>query len=348
MSRVDHIDTITRIRALRIERRRGRIRLTGVLVAILALAVLATLVTGQSQTTPTDLLRVLTGHDVPGASFAVLELRLPRATLSVLAGMSFGLGGVIFQTLLRNPLASPDIIGISAGASAAAVFAIVILGWSGAAVSIVAVVAGLGVALLIYLLAWRDGVSGARLILVGIGLSAMLDSVIAYVIARAPAWTMQEALRWLTGSVNGATLGQAFPVLLSLVLFGGLLLARRSNLEAMRLGDDTAAALGVPLALDKALVIMAAVGLIAVATAVSGPIAFVAFLSGPIAKRIAGAGRSPLIPATLVGALLVLIGDFAGQHLLISRFPVGIVTGALGAPYLIYLIIRSNRTGREI
>lgn len=348
MSTVDYTDTITRIRAMRIERRRGRIRLTGVLIAVLALAVLATLVTGQSQTTPVDLLRVLTGHDVPGASFAVLELRLPRATLSVLAGMSFGLGGVIFQTLLRNPLASPDIIGISAGASAAAVFAIVILGWSGAAVSIAAVVAGLGVALLIYLLAWRNGVSGARLILVGIGLSAMLDSVIAYVIARAPAWNMQEALRWLTGSVNGATLGQAFPVLLSLVFFGGLLLARRNNLEAIRLGDDTAAALGVPLALDKALVVMAAVGLIAVATAVSGPIAFVAFLSGPIAKRIAGAGRSPLIPAMLVGALLVLIGDFTGQHLLIGRFPVGVVTGALGAPYLIYLIIRSNRTAREI
>lgn len=133
----------------------------------------------------------------------------------------------------------------------------------------------------------------------------------------------------------------------SLVFFGGLLLVRRGNLEAMRLGDDTAMAVGVPLAREKVLVVMAAVGLIAVATAVSGPIAFVAFLSGPIAKRIAGPGRSPLIPAALVGALLVLVGDYVGQHLLTGRYPVGVVTGALGAPYLIFLIIRSNRTGRE-
>nr|WP_223228143.1 iron chelate uptake ABC transporter family permease subunit [Lutimaribacter pacificus] len=306
-----------------------------------------TLVTGPSMTTPSELLRILAGYDVPGASFSVRELRLPRAVLSIIAGMSFGLGGVIFQTLLRNPLASPDIIGISAGASAAAVFAIVVLGWDGSAVSILAVIAGMAVALLIYLLAWRDGVAGARLILVGIGLSAMLDSMIAYVLSRAPAWTMQDALRWLTGSVNGATLAEALPVLLSLTIFGGLLLARRDNLEAMRLGDDTAAALGVPLAREKLLAVMAAVGLIAVATAVSGPIAFVAFLSGPIAKRITGPGRSPLIAAALVGALLVLLGDYTGQHLLAGRYPVGVVTGALGAPYLIFLIIRSHRSGRE-
>ena len=347
MSAVEHSDTTAWIGTLRAARSRGRLRLVAIMSALVVLGVLATLMTGPTLTTPGQLLRIFAGHDVPGASFAVTELRLPRATLSVLTGMSFGLGGVIFQTLLRNPLASPDIIGISAGASAAAVFAIVILGWSGAAVSVTAVIAGLGVALLIYLLAWRDGVSGARLILVGIGLAAMLDSLIAYVLSRAPSWTLQDALRWLTGSVNGATLDEALPLFLALLVLGGLLLARRGNLEAMRLGDDTAAALGVPLARDKVIAVMAAVGLIAVATAVSGPIAFVAFMSGPIAKRIAGPGRSPLIPAALVGALLVLIGDYTGQHLLAGRCPVGVVTGALGAPYLIYLIIRSNRTGRE-
>lgn len=315
------------------------------MLGLLAACVGLTLVTGPTFTPPADVLRVLTGTEVPGASFSVLDLRLPRAVLSILTGMSFGLGGVIFQTLLRNPLASPDIIGISAGASAAAVFAIVILGWSGPAVSVTAVVAGLLVALLIYVLAWRDGVSGARLILIGIGISAMLDSLIAYVLSRAPSWTLQDALRWLTGSVNGATLAEAMPVLLTLVALGGLLLARRNNLEALRLGDDTAAALGVPLAREKLVAVMAAVGLIAVATAVSGPIAFVAFLSGPIAKRIAGTGRTPLPAAALVGALLVLAGDYIGQHLLAARYPVGIVTGALGAPYLIYLIIRSHRSG---
>jgi iron complex transport system permease protein len=347
VSVIVHTETTAWIAALRGARRKARLRLVGVIMALLAIGIGLTLVTGPTMTTPSELMRVLAGHDVPGASFAVRELRLPRATLSILTGMSFGLGGVIFQTLLRNPLASPDIIGISAGSSAAAVFAIVVLGWSGAAVSVTAIIAGLAVALLIYLLAWRDGVSGARLILIGIGLSAMLDSMIAFVLSRAPAWTMQDALRWLTGSVNGATLDEALPVFLSLAVFGGLLLARRGNLEAMRLGDDTAAALGVPLAREKVLAVMSAVGLIAVATAVSGPVAFVAFLSGPIAKRIAGPGRSPLIPAALIGALLMLLGDYTGQHLLAGRYPVGVVTGALGAPYLIFLIIRSNRAERE-
>ncbi len=347
MSMVAHTHTAAWIAALRVARRKARLRLIAILLGLVIIGVGLTLITGPSMTTVSELLHVLTGHEVPGVSFSVLELRLPRSVLSILAGMSFGLGGVIFQTLLRNPLASPDIIGISVGASAAAVFAIVILGWSGSAVSILAVVAGMAVALLIYLLAWRDGVAGARLILIGIGISAMLDSVIAYILARAPAWTLQDALRWLTGSVNGATLAEALPVLVSLTAFGGLLIARRENLDCLRLGDEAAAALGVPLAREKLFAVMAAVGLIAVATAVSGPIAFVAFLSGPIAKRISGPGRSPLIAAALIGALLVLFGDYVGQHLLTGRYPVGVVTGALGAPYLIFLIIWSHRSGRE-
>ncbi|MGI3169821.1 FecCD family ABC transporter permease [Pseudooceanicola sp. C21-150M6] len=339
--------TAARLAGLRVRHRTARVRSALLLICLMILGIVLTLMSGPSMTSPADLLRVLAGEDLPGISFAVLELRLPRAMLSVLAGMSFGLGGAVFQTLLRNPLASPDIIGISAGASAAAVFAIVILGWSGASVSVLAVLCGLLVALAIYLLAWRDGVSGARLILIGIGISAMLDSLIAYVILQAPAWTLQDALRWLTGSVNGATLGGSLPVAVSLAGFGGLIFVRQRALEALRLGDETATALGVPLARDKALMVLAGVGLIAVATAVSGPIAFVAFLSGPIARRIAGPGRSPLIPAALVGAILVLTGDYAGQHLFAGRYPAGVVTGALGAPVLLLLITRSNRNGTE-
>jgi len=268
--------------------------------------------------------------------------------LAVLAGLSFGLGGVAFQIMLRNPLASPDIIGISSGASAAAVFAIVVLSMSGPAVSIFAVVAGLGVALLVYGLSFRNGVAGTRLILVGIGVSAMLESFIAYILSSAPAWNLQEAMRWLTGSVNGARLDQTLPLLLALCVFGGLLLSRSRDLEALRLGDDTAAALGTRVATTRIIVIVAAVGMISFATAVTGPISFVAFLSGPIAARIIGNKGSLLIPAALVGATLVLVGDYCGQFLLPSRYPVGVVTGALGAPYLIFLIIRVNRTGGSL
>ncbi len=161
---------------------------------------------------------------------------------------------------------------------------------------------------------------------------------------RAPSWTLQEALRWLTGSVNGAQLDQAPPLFIALLLFGGLLFSRRQDLETLRMGDDLAAGLGVRLGVTRAVVVITAVALVSFATAVSGPIAFVAFLSGPIAARLMGRGASLLVPSALVGALLVLLGDYAGQFLLPARYPVGIVTGVLGAPYLLYLILRDNKT----
>ena len=336
------------VAAMRLRRASRRRAVIAAALALLLAGFALTLMLGQSFVPPGTVLRVLAGQDVPGASFTVGQLRLPRAVLSVLAGLSFGLGGAAFQIMLRNPLASPDIIGISRGAGAAAVFAIVVLGIDGPMVSVFAVIAGLGVAMLIYGLSHRGGVAGTRLILIGIGVSAMLDSFIAYTLSRAPSWDLAEAMRWLGGSVNGAQLSQALPLLVSLAVFGGLLLSRARDLEALRLGDDTAAALGTNVALTRLLVVTAAVGLIAVATAITGPVAFVAFLSGPIAARILGPNGSVLIPAGLVGALLVLGGDYVGQFLLPTRFPVGVVTGALGAPYLIWLIVRVNRAGGSL
>lgn len=342
MTSTDPVQMIAQGRRARSQRLRRQIAL--MLAALAGLFVL-TLMLGQVLTPLGDVIRALLGQQVAGVSFVVMELRLPRAVLAVLAGLSFGLGGAAFQIMLRNPLASPDIIGISAGASAAAVLGIVVLGLDGWAVSVFAILAGLGVAAMIYGLASRNGVAGARLILVGIGVSAMLESMTAYILSRAAAWDLQEAMRWLTGSVNSAQLGQALPLLASLALFGGGLLWHRRDLEILRLGDDTAAALGTDVARTRLLVIVTAVGLISVATAVTGPIAFVAFLSGPIAARLIGGNGPALVAAGLVGAVLVLAGDYAGQFLLPARYPVGVVTGALGAPYLIYLIIRVNRSG---
>ncbi|MCO5733221.1 iron chelate uptake ABC transporter family permease subunit [Rhizobium sp. SSA_523] len=320
-------------------------RITALLLAMLLGLFLLTLMVGQSVVRPIELLQWALGEELPGLSFTLGALRLPRALLSVLAGVSFGMGGVAFQIMLRNPLASPDIIGISSAASAAAVFMIVVLSINGSAVSIVAVGAALAIALLVYGLSFRSGVTGARLILIGIGVSAMMESLIAYMLSSAASWNLQEAMRWLTGSVNGATLEQCLPLGLALLVFGSLLLLLRRDLEALRLGDETASALGTHVSLTRAGVVIAAVGLIAFATAVTGPIAFVAFLSGPIASRLIANSGSLIIPAALTGGLLVLGGDYAGQFLLPARYPVGVVTGALGAPYLIYLIIRTHRGG---
>lgn len=338
LNAISHFSHVRRASAKR------RARIITLLAACLLAGVVLTLMVGQSFTPLSTVLRVLGGAEVPGVGFTVRELRLPRAVVSILVGACFGLGGIAFQTMLRNPLASPDIIGISTGASTGAVFAIVVLSLSGPAVSLAAIGSGLGVALLIYALSWRQGVTGGRLILIGIGLAAMLQSVTAYLLMRAPSWTLQEALRWITGSVNGVQLDQALPLLIALILFGGLLLSRHRDLETLRMGDDIAAGLGVRLVFTRMTIVVSAVALVAFATAVSGPIAFVAFLSGPIASRLMGRNGSLLIPSALVGALLVLLGDYAGQFLLPARYPVGIVTGVLGAPYLIYLIIRDNKS----
>lgn len=326
---------------------RRQAAIVALLVALLAGFAL-TLMLGQSFTPPGDVVRVLMGEQVPGASFTVGRLRLPRATLSIVVGLSFGLAGVAFQTMLRNTLASPDIIGISTSASAAAVVGIVFFGLRGATVSTAAILVSLAVALLIYLLAFKGGVNGTRLILVGIGIAALLESVVAYSLMRAGEWNLQEAIRWLAGSVNGATWSQIGPVLLALPLCGGLLLLRSRDLEALRMGDDVAASLGVRVAATRVQILVAATVLIAFATAAAGPVSFVAFLAGPIATLLVGRHGSPLVPAALTGALLVLLADYVGQFLLPSRYPVGVITGALGAPFLMYLIVRSNRSGGSL
>ncbi|MYR70656.1 MULTISPECIES: iron ABC transporter permease [unclassified Streptomyces] len=348
------VPAVTRPSVLR-DVTRGRVRNTThrrLVVLTLVVLVLAgfavTLMAGQTFYPPRDVVRVVLGEQVPGASFTVGRLRLPRAVLAVVAGFSFGMAGVTFQTMLRNPLASPDIIGISSGASAAAAIAIVTLSLDEIQVSVLAIVAALVVALVVYGLAFRDGVVGTRLILIGIGVSAMLDSVTSYVLSRAAEWDLQEAMRWLTGSLNGVSWDQTVPALLALAVLAPVLLSQARDLSAMQLGDDTASALGVRVERTRITVIVAAVCLIAFATAAAGPIAFVAFLSGPIAARLVGGGGSLLVPAGLVGALLVLAADFAGQFAFDTRFPVGVVTGVLGAPYLVYLIVRTHRAGGSI
>jgi len=329
-------------------RRRRRHRWTLVTVALAIAVVVAfalSLMIGQTFYTPAEVWGVLSGQRVAGASFTVGELRLPRALTGLLTGLCFGMGGVVFQSMLRNALASPDVIGINTGASAAAVFGIVVLGWGETAVSVVAMAAALAVALSIYLLAYRKGGSGARLILIGIGVAAMCQAVVSYVISRAAEWDLPAAMRWITGNLNDATWDRALPVAGAVVILGPILLALSGRLEILRMGDDTAAAVGLPVERTRLLLIVAAVGLLAFGTAAAGPIAFVSFLAGPIAVRLLGPVGSPVLPAGLLGALLVLVADFCAQYAFGTRLPVGVITGVLGAPYLIYLLVRSSRTG---
>lgn len=312
----------------------------GLLLAVVGAFAVRVLLGDYTVTIP-DFVRILTGDQIPGATYIVMESKLPRAVLAVLVGLAFGVGGAIFQTTLRNPLASPDVVGVSLGASAAAVSAIALAGWSGGAVQLVAVVGALAAALLVRLVAGDH--SGFRLVLAGIGLAAALQSVIQYVFTRVDEWDVQLVLRWLTGSVNGvawSTIGQL--ALALAVLLPATAWAARS-LRATELGEDTATGLGVGHRRTDVLMLLATL-LVGVGVAAAGPVAFVAFVSGPIARAL-NHGRTTLLVSGLVGALVVLVADHAGAYALDINLPVGVVTGAFGAPFLLWLLARGPATG---
>ncbi|MCB7137470.1 FecCD family ABC transporter permease [Cellulosimicrobium marinum] len=337
-----------RLRAVRRHGSRRRAAVVAALAVALVVAAGAALVVGTPSHPLPDVLRVLAGQDVPGASYTVGQVRLPRTVTAVLAGAAFGVSGVIFQTMLRNALASPDIIGITAGASAAAVTGITVLGLSGLALSAFATVSGLVVAGLIAAVAGTGRTAGTRLILIGIGIAAMCDAWVSYQLLRADQWEVQGAMRWLTGSLSTAFWPGVPPLALTVAVVLPALAVVSRRLRVLPLGDDAATQLGVPVAPTRLLLVLGAVALAAVATATTGPIAFVAFLAGPIAHRLVPGGGTLLAPSALVGALLVVLADAVGQHAFSTTFPVGVVTAAIGAPYLIVLLVRSNRNGGSL
>ncbi|WP_312676106.1 iron chelate uptake ABC transporter family permease subunit [Microbacterium sp.] len=336
---------VTRLRAGRRNRARRRILTMSALGILMVVLFGAMLVLGNTIYPLSDVLAVLAGQKVPGASFAVGTLRLPRALTAVLAGVAFGVAGSTFQTMLRNPLASPDVIGITSGASAAAVLSLVVLHWSGAATMGLALVAGIATAAIIYFAARGGESTGGRLILIGIGVGAMMDAVVSYLLLRAAVWDLPAAIRWLTGSLNGSRMEDVPPLALAVVVLVPIVVLLGRDLGALELGDASATALGVRVDRTRILLVLAAVALACFATATTGPIAFVAFLAGPIAARIVGSGAPVILPAALTGAVLVLAADLLGQFAFDTKFPVGVITGILGAPYLIYLLIRTSRRG---
>ncbi|WP_104116228.1 iron chelate uptake ABC transporter family permease subunit [Arthrobacter sp. B1805] len=314
----------------------------GIVLVLFAVNILL----GSYTVTIPDFFRILGGADIPGASFIVLESKLPRAVIGLMIGVAFGIAGAVFQTMLRNPLASPDIIGISYGASASAVAAIVLFGAAGATVSFSALIGALVVAAAIYLISRRGGVAGYRLILVGIGFAAVMHALVNFLITRADLRTAAEAVLWLSGSLNSSNWDRVAVLLACLVVLvpGAAVLSR--SLQGLELGDDAAAGLGVRVEASRLWLMFTAVALAAVATAAAGPVASVAFLAGPIARRLL-ANRSSLAMAALVGAVIVLAADFVAANLIPgASLPVGVVTGALGAPFLLWLLATANRSGQ--
>lgn len=345
------MDALAKVQAIRRNLASRRYTVTASLAALLVVTFALALYLGDYHVEPAGVLRSLlspfTGEVNKGIDFIVLNVRLPRATLAVLTGIAFGLSGIIFQTLLRNPLASPDIIGISHGASAAAVVCIILLGLSGFVVSIGAFAGAILTAVLIYGLAWRDGVTPYRVVLIGIGMAAIMAAIMSFLFTRARLFEVQQAMAWLIGSLNAARVADITPLAIALVVLIPITVALVRGLDALQLGDDTATALGARVEFTRLGLIVAGVAYAAFATAAVGPVTFVAFVAGPIARSLlAGSGKG-FVQAALVGALVMLGSDLVAQHALPSvQLPVGVVTGVFGALFLLWLLIASNRAGR--
>lgn len=326
-----------------------KIRRISVNILLLVLTVglcLIMLLYGKTNYSLTTVTRVLLGEQIQGATFNIETLRLPRMLCGLLVGIAFGIAGNTFQTMLRNPLASPDIIGISSGASVAAVFSILVLHMSGSIVSIAAVISGISLSFFIYILSKSSGFSSSRLILIGIGIQAMANALISFLLVKASEYEVSNALTWLSGSLNGISIKEIPTLFVVVAIFGVIILCLTNQLQILELGDEFAITLGIKINLIRISLILSSVFLIAFATAVTGPIAFVAFLAGPISARLVGFGAPNVFASGLVGAILVLGADMIGQYVFSTRFPVGIITGILGAPYMLLLLITMNKRGR--
>lgn len=326
-----------------------RVVVVGLVLAVACAALVVVAVgTGDYPIAPLAVVDALLGRGDAATAFVVETLRLPRALTALLVGAALGAAGAIFQSISRNALGSPDIIGFTAGSSAAAVFAIAVVGGGTAVIAAGSIVGGLLTALLVYMLAWRrGGVQGYRLVLIGIGASATLQALVSYLLTRARIEDVQVASVWLAGSLNGRGWEHVWPTLAGVALVLPVAVALQRPLRIVEMGDDAARALGVGIERVRVGALLAGTLLTAVATAAAGPVTFVALAAPQIGRRLTGATGPGVMTAALTGSVLLLASDVLAQRLLPSTpLPVGVMTGAIGGLYLVWLLAREARKGR--
>lgn len=330
-------------------RRRAGLVTAGLAVLVLGMLTLGVL-TGTSSVAPDRVWAALSGAGTSIEELVVLDRRFGRGLAAILIGFALGCSGALTQSITRNPIASPDILGVTTGAAAAATLLItrpeIVAGATGLQAAAVLVPAALAGGLLttgvILLLGWRGGFDGLRLILVGIAVNALALAATSYLLTRASLKSASVATRWLIGSLGGARYDDV-AVLLPVVAIGLVAsLALHRDVGAIRLGRDVAASLGTAPGRTELIALLVAVSMAAVVTAVAGPIGFIAFVAPQVALRVFGTAGPPPVAAGLVGAALLLAADLLAQRLPLA-FPVGIITAVVGAPWLLYLVTRGSR-----
>ncbi|MFB6532085.1 FecCD family ABC transporter permease [Streptomyces sp. NPDC056399] len=320
---------------------------TAALLAALLLVAGITLTTGDFDLSVGEVVQALTGNGSGIADFVVNTLRMPRLVTALCVGAALAVSGAILQSITGNPLGSPDIIGFTNGSAVGALVVIVLLHGSMTEIALGALVGGLATALAVHLLMIGRGIQGFRLVVVGIGVSALLLAVNSYLITRATFQEALEAQSWLIGSlgnrlwIHAQAIGIAVAVLLPLAFF----LSRR--LSMVEMGDTTAMALGVDVPRTRTLLLVISVALAAIATAVTGPIWFVALAAPQVARKITGSSGPALLPSALMGAVMLALSDLAVQRLFApALLPVGTATGCVGGLYLIWLLVTESRKSR--
>jgi len=308
---------------------------------------------GEYNIAPLDVVNTLLGREVGDKNyhFVVMELRMPRAILAWLVGAALGASGAIIQGLTRNPLASPDLTGVTAGASAAAVTLIIFLPnapdyW----LPITAFGGGVFVALMLYLFAWRGGTSAGgdspiRLILVGIGLSAVLSAFTSFALTFGDLWHVQSAIMWLAGTVYATGWDDVSTLLPWLIVCLPFALYGARDLNALNLGEDVAQGLGLRLILKRAFLLLLSVALAAITVTVAGIIGFVGLIAPHLARRLVGSMHEGLIPtAAFAGGFLVILADFVGRTISPpTEIPAGIVIAIIGVPFFLYLLWKREK-----
>ncbi|MFT4305527.1 MAG: iron ABC transporter permease [Microbacterium sp.] len=327
-------------------RRRRRTVVTGALIAVLLVAVVA-LSIGDYPLAPVDLWRTLWGGGQRLENYVVFQVRMPRLTMALLAGACLGVAGALLQSLLGNPLASPDLLGISGGAGVAAVFMLLVVGVTGPALAAAAFVGGLAVAAFLLLAGHRRADGGFRLIMAGVGVAFLCASITGYLMVRAKLQLAQDALVWLTGSLSATPWWNVLTVLVVAVVAVPAIAVCARWLPIVQMGEATAASLGVRGGTVRLTAVIVSVLLVAVTCAFTGPISFISLCAPAIARPLLGHGAIGLGTSAAVGAVLLSGADLVAQFAIPGHsVPVGVVTGALGAVFLLWLLATSK--GRHL
>lgn len=315
-----------------------------VVVVVVVLLAVAGMLLGDLALAPGEVVRALLGEAGVDArhELVVRDLRLPRVLTAVGVGAALAGSGALLQGVTRNPLVAPDIVGVTAGAAVGAVGWIV-AGRPPSLLPVAAFAGALAAAAALQVLAWRGGIAGGRLVLVGIGLHTALMAVTTLLLVRFPIERVSSAVLWQTGTLHGAGWREVTGLAVGLVVLApvALLLARR--LQVLGLGDETAGALGLRTGGTRSSAVVVGAALAAIAVAAAGPVLFVALVTPHVARLLAGPMTAGvLVLAGALGAALVLASDLVAQHALPVIVPVGVVTAALGAPYFLFLLHRAN------